>query len=155
MEIISRSPEETGTLGCRLGSLLRMGDVIFLGGGLGAGKTRFAQGIAAGLGAAGARSPSFALLHCYRASIPVYHADLYRLDGPSELEVLDLNETTADGVLIVEWGGLAEKEFPERLDVELVLHQASENARTIRLSPIGLRYCELAQRMMDFADPGS
>jgi len=133
---------------------LRPGDVVFLAGGLGAGKTRLAQGIAAGLGAAAARSPSFALLHRYRARIPVYHADLYRLENRAEAEVLDLPATVADGVLLVEWPALLSDEFPERLEIELTFLEGSEDARLVAVEPIGTRYVELAGELGTLADPG-
>lgn len=151
----STSPDETLAFGCRLGSLLRSGDVVFLLGGLGVGKTRFAQGIAAGLGADGARSPSFALVHVYPAKIPVYHADLYRLTGRSEVEDLGLAELGMDGVLIIEWAAIAAADFPERLEVELAHLPGRDECRRLTITPHGARYIELAAELKRHADPGS
>lgn len=151
---ISNAPDETMAFGCRLGSLLRPGDVVFLLGELGAGKTRLAQGIAAGLGAGNARSPSFALVHRYQAPIPVYHADLYRLTSLPEVEDLGLAELGIDGVLVIEWAAMAAAEFPERLEIELAYAPGRENERRLSITPFGARYIELAAELKRHADPG-
>ena len=153
-QTVSRSPQETYELGCLLGSFLHAGDVVFFRGPLGAGKTRMIQGLARGLGAVGARSPSFSLVHCYRARVPLYHADLYRLAARDELEVLDLAETCADGVLAVEWPELAERDFPERLEVELVPDPDREEVRAISIRPQGGGYDELMMELRKSAHPG-
>lgn len=150
----SAGPEETGALGCRLGSLLRPGDVIFLLGGLGAGKTRLAQGIADSLGIPAARSPSFALVHVHRGRLPLYHADLYRLADAAEVRALDLAGLSADGVLVVEWPQLAASEFPERLEVELIFAAGDEHARRIVFRPLGERYAAITRELSGLADPG-
>ena len=124
----SGSPAQTVLFGCRLGSLLDRGDVVFLYGPLGAGKTRLAEGISRGLGAAGARSPSFTLLHCYRGRLPVYHADLYRLTDADQAAALNLGEVAADGVLLVEWPEFVAEEFPERLSIFLEFVEGDEEA---------------------------
>lgn len=148
--IPTASPEATGAFGCRLGSLLRPGDVVFLLGDLGAGKTRLAQGIAAGLGAFGVRSPSFTLLRrsWTAAGFPFYHADLYRLCSRDELCALDLAALGADGVLAVEWPHLAAPDFPERLEIEISFVPGRENARSLGIRPIGSRYEALVREMM-------
>lgn len=153
-QTVSNSPAETKDFGCRLGSLLRGGDVVFLAGELGAGKTHLAQGIAAGLGAAGVRSPSFTLLHRYQAKVPVYHADLYRLASREEAVGLDLAETSEDGVLLVEWPALAAADFPEHLLLTLEFAAAGEDVRRITVSPVGTRYEHLVQELKRFVDAG-
>ncbi len=94
-------------LGHRLANVTRIGDVIALEGGLGAGKTTLARGILEGLGLAGeAPSPSFAIVQPYdvpEVKLPVAHVDLYRLDDPEEAEELALDEYLMDSLLIVEW----------------------------------------------------
>ncbi|MFN3287209.1 MAG: tRNA (adenosine(37)-N6)-threonylcarbamoyltransferase complex ATPase subunit type 1 TsaE [Sphingomonadaceae bacterium] len=100
----------TEALGARLARLVRAGDIIALGGGLGAGKTTLARGLLRGLGWPGeAPSPSFTLVERYEAPplrLPAWHADLYRLGRPEEALALGLDEAEA-GLLLVEW--------PERL----------------------------------------
>ena len=83
-EIRTASAEETKTWGKRLARLLPPGAVIGLEGELGAGKTCFVKGIAAGLGinAEEITSPTFTLIaEHYRGRVPLYHIDLYRLEG--------------------------------------------------------------------------
>lgn len=95
---------QTRALGRRLGRLLRAGDVVLLQGPLGAGKTTLAQGIGAALGVEGpVNSPTFVLLARHDGPLPLYHADLYRLDSADDVLDLALAEQAADGVLLVEW----------------------------------------------------
>ena len=107
----SRSEDETAAFARELAGALKAGDVLLLSGGLGAGKTAFVRGLAAGLGIPpeDVSSPTFTLLHEYRGGrLPLYHADLYRLEGDAA-EDLGLEQT--DGVLAVEW--------PDRLTHDL------------------------------------
>ncbi len=108
----SSGPEETRRLGAALGRAAEAGDVVLLSGELGAGKTVFVQGMARGLDFQGpVSSKSFVLLGEYVGRITLFHADLYRLESPAEVEELALEEISSDGVLVVEW--------PERGDVVL------------------------------------
>jgi tRNA threonylcarbamoyladenosine biosynthesis protein TsaE len=96
-------------IGARLASVLRAGDVVALSGELGAGKTTLARAILEGLGHAGeVPSPTFTLVQTYPdLSVPVAHADLYRLENAAEAEALALDDWLLDGALLIEW--------PERL----------------------------------------
>lgn len=107
---ISHSPSDTYKIGMELAKTLLPGDLLLLSGDLGAGKTAFVKGIAAGLGIDERRvtSPSFGLIHEYEEGvIPLAHADLYRL-GPNiseeGLEEIGLYEYL-DGrwIVAVEW----------------------------------------------------
>ena len=90
-------------LGEALGPRLEPGDVIALEGPLGAGKTRFVAGLAAGLDVkARVRSPTFTLVNEYRGRIPLLHVDLYRLE-PREVPGLALEERSEIAALVVEW----------------------------------------------------
>ncbi|MDQ1156643.1 tRNA threonylcarbamoyladenosine biosynthesis protein TsaE [Sphingomonas sp. SORGH_AS 950] len=97
----------TEDFGRRLAAHLRPGDVVTLTGTLGAGKTSLARGLLAALGLPGeAPSPSFAIVQPYappETAFPVLHVDLYRLDGPEQLEELGLDEALWDSALVVEW----------------------------------------------------
>lgn len=121
---ISRSPEETRGWGCRLGCLAEAGLVVLLSGALGAGKTCFAQGVAAGLGVATDSpvvSPSYALLHHYQGRCPLYHFDLYRLATVEDLAELGYDEIAeGDGVTLVEWADRLAVPLPAALQVELL-----------------------------------
>jgi tRNA threonylcarbamoyladenosine biosynthesis protein TsaE len=107
--VTTHSVEETDALAAKLAGMARPGDLIVLVGGLGAGKTTFVRGFVDGIGAAErATSPTFALVHNYDARIPVVHADLYRLVSEHEVLDLGLEESLADGaIVLVEWGDLA------------------------------------------------
>ena len=88
LQVIARNAVDTQEFGERVGRLLEAGDVVCLYGELGSGKTILTKGIARGLGVAperAVRSPSFVLLHRYQGRVPVYHAELYRLDGPADV----------------------------------------------------------------------
>ncbi len=114
----------TEDFGRRLAAHLRPGDVVTLTGTLGAGKTSLARGLLAALGLPGeAPSPSFAIVQPYappETAIPVLHVDLYRLDGPEQMEELGLDEALWDSALIVEWPDRAgEGMWPQALALTL------------------------------------
>ena len=118
----THSPEETDELAASVAELARPGDLIVLVGGLGAGKTRFVQGFARAMGVSDpATSPTFALVHNYDAPVPIVHADLYRLRSEHEVLDLGLDESLANGaIVLVEWGDLAANLLsPERLTVTI------------------------------------
>jgi tRNA threonylcarbamoyladenosine biosynthesis protein TsaE len=130
----TRSEAETATVGRDLAASLRAGDTVLLSGELGAGKTAFVRGLAEGLGipAAAVSSPTFTLIQDYRGGrLPLFHADLYRLDDPREIDDLGLEEIAADGVLAIEW---AEK-LPRRPSavVEVSITHGEGDFRTIRV----------------------
>lgn len=95
------------TYGARIAARLRAGDVVALQGGLGAGKTTLARAILAALGHAGeVPSPTFTIIETYAAPplrVAVVHADFYRLDDPSELAEIGLDDYREGAVLLAEW----------------------------------------------------
>ncbi len=113
-ELVSRSPEETQKVGEALGKHASSGDVILLVGDLGSGKTCLTQGIARGLGVKEtARSPTFVLVSQYRGRLPLYHADLYRVDNVDEVWDLGLDDYLfGEGVTVVEWAEKASEVVP-------------------------------------------
>ncbi|HAF40395.1 MAG TPA: tRNA (adenosine(37)-N6)-threonylcarbamoyltransferase complex ATPase subunit type 1 TsaE [Sphingobium sp.] len=113
-------------LGRRIAADVRIGDVIALEGGLGAGKTTLARGILAALGLEGeAPSPSFAIVQPYdlpEVRLPVAHVDLYRLDDPAEAQELALGDYLMDSLLIVEWPDrLGEALWPHSLRLHIAI----------------------------------
>ena len=99
--------EAMDSFGARIADQIRPGDVIALEGGLGAGKTTLARAILSALGHAGeVPSPTFTIIETYDAPplrLPVVHADFYRLEHPSEVEEIGLDDYREGGVLIAEW----------------------------------------------------
>ncbi|MGH7740034.1 MAG: tRNA (adenosine(37)-N6)-threonylcarbamoyltransferase complex ATPase subunit type 1 TsaE [bacterium] len=110
------SPEETFQLGKLVGTGGRPGEIWNLIGPLGAGKTHFVKGLAAGLGFEGpVTSPTFNLQNIYEARVPLYHFDWYRLEKAAEVEDLGWREwVEKGGVTVVEWGDKFPKLFPEQ-----------------------------------------
>lgn len=104
--IISRTPQETFDLGVKLAATLKAGDVLALCGDLGAGKTQFTKGVAAGLQTqAEVTSPTFTLIHEYLGGrLPLFHIDLYRLETEDEVLGIGIEDYfDGPGVTIVEW----------------------------------------------------
>jgi len=105
-EFITHSAEETFTLARSIGEQLKGGEVFLLKGDLGAGKTVFAKGLAAGLGIASAdvTSPSFTLVNVHEGRLRFYHVDLYRLEAGAH-QGLGLEEILDDdkAVTVIEW----------------------------------------------------
>ena len=112
--IISHSPDETFELGRQLAAELRPGDVLALAGDLGAGKTHFIKGVAAGLGVEGeATSPTFTLIHEYPGRIPLFHIDLYRLETEDEALRIGLDDyLESEGIAAIEWADKFEELMP-------------------------------------------
>ena len=99
------SPEATERLGAALASRVRVGDVLAISGPLGAGKTRLVSGLVGAVSPGSrVRSPSYTLVHEFAGKPPVYHLDLYRLEGPRDIETLGIEEYLERGVVLVEWG---------------------------------------------------
>jgi tRNA threonylcarbamoyladenosine biosynthesis protein TsaE len=110
--IISHSAEETFRAGRDVAAQIQAGDVLALVGDLGAGKTQWVKGLAAGLGSdAAVTSPTFTLIHEYGGGrLPLYHLDCYRLADAAELLGIGLDDyLDGRGVVVIEW---ADK-FPE------------------------------------------
>jgi len=135
-EIITHSAEETFDLAERIGAQLNARAVFLLSGDLGAGKTVFAKGLAAGLGIdpADVTSPSFTLINEYAGRLRLYHIDLYRLDAGACRE-LGLEEIFADdrAVTIIEW---AERltELPAGATC-VEIEPLNDSERRIRIAP--------------------
>lgn len=105
-EFSTHSPQGTFELAELIGEQLKGGEVFLLKGDLGAGKTVFAKGLAAGLGidAADVTSPTFTLVNSYEGRLRMFHIDLYRLDAGAH-QGLGLEEIFDDesAVTVVEW----------------------------------------------------
>lgn len=139
-EIFSRSEQETERIGETLAAELSPGDVVYLVGGMGAGKTSLARGVARGLGALvrEVASPTFAILHEYggaEGEIRLRHLDLYRLkDRVGELEILGLPESVAGAPVLVEWPGEAIRQLLPPT-IEIRIETLAEGGRRIVVRP--------------------
>jgi tRNA threonylcarbamoyladenosine biosynthesis protein TsaE len=104
--VTTRSEEETFELARRMAAGFEGREVVLLTGELGAGKTVFAKGIAAGAGVVATErvsSPSFTLVNVYEGKWPVFHIDLYRLEREDEILDLGWEDYLGEGIVVVEW----------------------------------------------------
>ncbi|MCR5231617.1 MAG: tRNA (adenosine(37)-N6)-threonylcarbamoyltransferase complex ATPase subunit type 1 TsaE [Acholeplasmatales bacterium] len=142
----TNSPEETIELGKKIGSLLNASDVVLLTGDLSAGKTTITKGIGIALGVKKIiNSPTFTIVKSYKGEkCPLYHLDLYRLDGVNN--DFDLEEyMEAEGVCVIEWPFQVEEILPkEYLMIEL--NRLDFTNREIKVSGIG-RYSKLEEML--------
>ena len=135
------SPDETFELAAGFADKLGKGSVLALVGELGAGKTRFVQGLASGLGVPDevfVRSPSFALINEYRGGrMPLYHFDFYRLERADELGDLGIEEyLDGDGACVIEWADRFPGALPERAQL-IEFRIVDEGTRDIKIpSPL-------------------
>lgn len=148
MRFLSDSPDATEALAGRLSQLLLPGDFISLHGELGAGKTKFASGVAKGLGVAPSipvTSPTYTLLNIYEGRIPLYHFDLYRLSGDDEVIALGFTEYFyGNGICLVEWPERLHDELPQSR-LEIRLNYLDEDCREIELISTSSRYDRLLE----------
>ena len=117
-KIITNSPKETIEFAKGLAATLKSGTVLCLEGQLGSGKTTFIQGLAEGLGLKRpdqVKSPTFVLMHIYKAKMPLYHFDCYRLDSLEELENIGFTDFVNDphAISCVEWAEKAGDLIPK------------------------------------------
>lgn len=156
--LITTSPLDTEAVGKYLGSLAVPGDIFCLFGDLGAGKTCLARGVARGLGVEEpVTSPTFTLINEYQGRIPLYHMDVYRLEGAADMEDLGYEEYFyGDGVTLLEWAGRVKKVLPdERLDIYIEQVNGEENARKITFEGFGDRYAILAKELTENVRTGN
>lgn len=137
---ITHGEDETRALGAAVAELAQPGDTLILGGDLGAGKTRFTQGLAKALGIAETvTSPTFNLVRSYEGGrMRLHHADLYRTEDEAEAVDLILSELEPSGsVCVIEWGEPAATLLPEgHLEVRLRLGDGDDD-RVIEVSAVG------------------
>lgn len=141
-EVITNNYEETIEFGYKLGLLLDSGDCLLLAGDLGAGKTTFTKGIGKALGITRViNSPTFTIVKEYHGKYPLYHLDLYRLDGlGSDFDLEEYFES--DGITVCEWPNNVSEIIPnEYLLIEIF--RKENDGRLIRLTPYGDRYEKL------------
>ena len=131
--VLTHSEEETVQLGRDLALSLGPGCVVLLHGELGAGKTAFVRGLAAGLGVPDdeVSSPTFMLIQQYRGRMPLVHVDLYRITA-AETEELGLDDLGERGVIAIEWGEKLIR--PPAEAVQIVIEDAGATLRRITMT---------------------
>ena len=138
-EFLSNDREETIAHAYSIGTKLIPGDVILLTGDLGAGKTTFTKGIGKAIGVTKViNSPTFTIVKEYKGNMPLYHLDLYRLDGVGEdfdLEVYIFGQ----GVSVIEWPYQAEGLLPNEY-LMINIKYLDENRRQFTIEEVGSRY---------------
>lgn len=134
MTLITHTEEETIALGKKIGSKLQKGDVIALQGTLGAGKTTITKGIALALGIEDTiTSPTFCLISEYEGKMPLYHMDVYRLEGGEDFINLGVDDMLyGRGVCLIEWSEKIMEELPKKTII-LRLEPKEDGSRTISL----------------------
>ncbi len=136
MTVITKSPEQTELLGKKLAELLRPGDVIAYYGDLGAGKTAFTRGLAAGLGIREAvTSPTYTIVNEYLSGrMPLFHFDMYRLSSSEELFDIGWEDYLArGGVCAVEWSENVEDALTGAISITIEKDPAQLDWRKITI----------------------
>lgn len=136
MTVITKSPEQTELLGKKLAELLRPGDVIAYYGDLGAGKTAFTRGLAAGLGIREAvTSPTYTIVNEYLSGrMPLFHFDMYRLSSSEELFDIGWEDYLArGGVCAVEWSENVADALTDAISITIEKNPAQLDWRKITI----------------------
>lgn len=144
----SHSEEETLELAQNFESEKFPNMVICLNGELGSGKTLFVKGIANALGITESiTSPTFTIVKEYNnGEMPLYHFDVYRLDG--DTSSIGIEEYfSKNGIVVIEWANTIKDVLPEeRLDIKFKV--VGENKRVLVITPYGSKYEELCEAVL-------
>ena len=140
-----KNEEEMIALGRQLGQWLDAGDLVLLEGDLGAGKTTLTKGSGQGLGVTKViNSPTFTILKVYQGRVPLYHMDVYRLEGMHQ-ELGFEEYYDGDGVCVVEWATFVAEELPlQRLEITIT-HET--NGRLVQMTAKGEHYEEIIEKV--------
>lgn len=146
-KITTRSERETIEIAQNFESEKFPNMIICLDGELGSGKTIFAKGIANALGINETiTSPTFTIIKEYNGELPLYHMDVYRLDGNTEGVGIE-EYFTKGGVVVIEWAETIKDILPsERLDIKFKI--VDENKRLLILTPHGKKYEDLCEAVL-------
>ncbi len=149
--------DETRALAAAVSVLARAGDLVLLAGELGAGKTAFAQGFAAGLGVDEAvTSPTFTLVRTYPGGrLTMNHVDVYRLERLQEAVDLGLAEMADDpAVTLIEWGDVVIPALPtDFLEVCMAYGDDGEDHRSLSLKSVGRPWAARERALNDALAP--
>lgn len=148
-KITTRSEMETIEIAQNFESEKFPNMIICLDGELGSGKTVFTKGIANALGIQESiTSPTFTIIKEYEGELPLYHMDVYRLDGNTDGVGIE-EYFTKGGVVVIEWSDTIKDILPEeRLHIKFKV--VDENKRVLKLTPYGQKYEELCEAVLWF-----
>lgn len=134
LELHTNTADETIALGEKIGACLKPGDILAMEGTLAAGKTTITKGIAKALGVEDTiTSPTFCLVSEYSGKMPLYHMDVYRLDGAEDFQGLGVDDMLyGEGVSIIEWSEKIRDELP-RKTITIKLEPSDDGSRTITI----------------------
>ena len=146
-KVVSHSELDTMELAQNIESEKFENMVICLDGELGSGKTVFTKAFAQAMEVKDAvTSPTFTIIKEYEGDMPLYHMDVYRLDGNTDGVGIE-EYFNAGGVVIIEWASTIKDILPnERLDIKF--KSIGENKRAIYLKPHGKKYEELCEAVV-------
>ena len=146
-KVITNNVEETLELAQNFEAEKFPNMIICLDGELGAGKTTFVKGFAQALGITeNITSPTFTIIKEYAGELPLFHMDVYRLEG--NVEGLGLDEYfTRGGVVIIEWSETIKDSLPEeRIDIKIKV--IDEDKRSFIITPHGAKYENLCEDVL-------
>jgi len=150
LKLVTHSAEQTQKLGTSIGRLAEPGDIFFLIGELGAGKTCLTQGIAYGLDIQEyTLSPSFVIMRELHGRLPLFHMDFYRLDDIAEIGDLGLDDYLyGQGVCVIEWANKGITILPED-HLLIKIDYLGENERSFVIEPMGSRYIRMLTQLKE------
>ena len=150
LDFILKDVEETKTLGEKIGNSMKSGHVVALIGELGAGKTTLTKAIAHGMGVPSdvvVSSPSYTLVNEYEGRLPLYHFDLYRLEGAHDIFDLGYDEyLEGEGVSLVEWADIAPELLPKE-HLEIRIEILGDDERKMIIKARGKNYERILDRL--------
>lgn len=156
LTLILRSPDATARLADRLGALLRPGDCLLLDGPIGAGKTHFARALIQSLMDVpeDVPSPTFTLVQTYdTAAGELWHADLYRLSSPEEIEELGLTEAMDSAICLIEWPDRLGPLTPaDALSLSFATMEGAEDSRSLTLNWGAAHWADRLEDLKDLTE---
>lgn len=142
-KFISNSENDTLNFAKGFAKNLNIGDVVVLQGELGAGKTKFTEGILTYFNLQDEiSSPTFTIVNEYSSNnINIYHFDVYRLESSDEFYAIGGEEYFSDGICLIEWGEIIEDALPPSyIHITFEKDTNNENKRIININFIGEKY---------------
>lgn len=147
IQLISKTTEDTKTLGKIMAPFFKKGDTVVLSGDLGAGKTMFVTGFLSFYGKENeASSPTFTIIneHSLTNDLKLFHFDVYRFQMEEEFLAIGGEEFFEQGICFIEWGEKITHYLPQAyLKVVITKDSEDKDIRKIELIPIGEKYEEL------------